>query len=276
LEARVAAHARLSGSELADALAPLLLDRRLANHWLHERLADASAACPRLPKGRSDPCMHSLVMMDCPPVQLSLAWISAEGWQRQRDARGGAEVIGFADGWTRLCLLAGRDLAIRRYRLDASGLHAEPIETLSAGAMLSLDNARESLRFAHVATDAVLLRLLVRDDAAELAREHDAATGRLLRTRQAQSWQGRIQMMLSLLRAMGRRDAVPMIAEQLPFWPKALRWHAVREVLACDASAGLALLHTVSLHDPDSELRSLALRTSADLAARYPQLASAG
>lgn len=268
-----------SAQALCAALGPMLTEGELSRLWMAERLADMADERPNLPAGYADPACQSLVMLDHGLVHLSLAMISAEGWNAQRNAsRALPDIIGFADGWTAIRFLVADGARIQRHRLEHSNgkwrAYPQSPEDIESGHFLRLNNAVETLRFVKVNADIVMQRLLVRDPDVGHAYECDAATGEVLRVRQAQSHQGRTQMMVSLLRSLGRRDAVPVIAKAMTSWPAHLRWHGVREALATDSVAGFVLLEAMAQTDPDEPLRMFAKTTRDDLVARYPQLAA--
>lgn len=264
----------LTGHALFDALADRVCDADLARQWLREWLAMVAGGGTSLPAGRADAVMQSLVLLDDGRAQLSLALVGARDWHRQRISQPDApDVIGFADGWTRIVFLSADGAAVQRFVFDGRTAHAQSVEGIATGQVLDLANDRESLRFSDLGGDVVMLRLLVRDPGLGLAMECDAATGAVLRTRQAQSHEGRSQMIVSLLRSLGRQDAVSVIAERINGWPPHLRWHGVREALATDSIAGFRLLTQMAEADADAGLRALAARTRSDLALRYPDLA---
>jgi hypothetical protein len=267
-----------SAEVLCKGLGPLLTDGNLARDWLGKRLADMAQGGPSLPAGYADAVCQSLVMFDSDRVHLSLAIMSANAWNAQRETKDTPDIVGFADGWTALSFLGAPDMQLQRYILGKEGanLHAfrEPPESPGSGELIYMDNACEALRFVHLGADAVMVRLLVRDPDAEQAIECDARTGEVLRVRQAQSRHGRTQMTLSLLRSLERTEAVPIFERDIATWPAHLRWHGVREALALDSASGFRLLEVVADSDADESVRSLARRTRDDLLARYPQLSA--
>lgn len=274
LAAALRATGVLTGHSLFEALADLVCDADLARQWLAERLTLAAGDGIALPTGRADAVMQSLVLFDDGRAQLSLALVCAHSWHRQRESRPDTpNVIGFADGWTRIVFLSATDAAVQRFVFDGIRARQQPAETIATGQVLDIANARQSLRFSWLGGDVVMLRLLVRDADQGLAVECDTATGAVLRTRQAQSHEGRSQMIISLLRSLGRQDAVAVIADCINGWPPHLRWHGVREALATDSIAGFRLLTEMAEEDADAGLRTLAARTRSYLALRYPYLA---
>ena len=69
-------------------------------------------------------------------------------------------------------------------------------------------------------------------------------------------------MMVSLLRAMEREDALPLIIEEALDSPHFYtRWHIMREMLAMDADAALPSLRRMAAGDPHPDIRAAARQT---------------
>jgi HEAT repeat protein len=77
-------------------------------------------------------------------------------------------------------------------------------------------------------------------------------------------------MMLSLLRIMDRKDAVPVFREAARGRHFYARWEAVRELLALDVEAALPELEAMAAADAHPEVRAAAGETLAMLAAVQP------
>ena len=75
----------------------------------------------------------------------------------------------------------------------------------------------------------------------------------------------RVQMMVSLLRAMEREDALPLIVEALASPQFYTRWHVMREMLAMDAEAALPSLRRMAAGDPHPEVRAAAAADARDV-----------
>ena len=266
---------RWSAQARADTLWPLVSQTEFATRWLRDRLERMASRRPGLPPGYSDPALQSLVMLDDGQLHLSLALIDGVRWRALHAAADDQPcIVEFADGWTRLRFLKGEGAELRIYHRDADGtLEPDDPQSVRDGQEFALDNARQSLRLSAVGDDVLLVRLLVRDPGLGHALECDAATGQVLRTRQAQSHEARTQMILSLLRSLARADAIALVADLVATWPAELRWHAVREALVLDSRAGFALLLAMGRDDPDPKLRQLASETRDRLIVAHPQLA---
>ena len=70
-------------------------------------------------------------------------------------------------------------------------------------------------------------------------------------------------MALTLLRHLGRTDAAPLFAEATQADDFALRWHAMRELVALDPAAALPRLTAMAAADPHPEVRRAAQATLA-------------
>ncbi len=269
------AHRQLSAPDRAEALWLLASDPALVTQWLRAQLQEMAGDPARLPAGYADPVLQSLVLLDDGELHLSLAFVDAVRWnERHAKADGGGDVIEFADGWTRVRVLHATGATVQMHaRSDRGEWRADRPKRLCQGQEFVLDNARQALRFCSVSHDIVLLRLLVRDPDLRHVVECEAATGQVLRRRQAQSHDARVQMMLSLLRSLGRTGAIDVIAASIGAWPPELRWHGVCEALALDAFSGFALLEAMAREDADPDLRALAQQTRSQRVVAHPQVA---
>lgn len=258
----------------ADALWPHVREPGFVQHWLRASLADMARDPAILPPGHASPWLQSLVLFDDGELHLSLAMIEGRAWHSARQIEA-QQTLEFADGWARLCFLRAEQVEVQRFHRDPARpdrAYAHGFQQVRTGQEFALDNASELLRFSTIEGECLYLRLLVRDPDQRHVSEHDTRTGALLRIRQAQAHEGRLQMTLSLLRSLGRTDAVDGVAQKVSDWPPELRWHAVREALALDSRRGFALLDAMSRDDPDPKLRALALATRERLLLAHPEL----
>jgi hypothetical protein len=139
---------------------------------------------------------------------------------------------------------------------------------LRPGELLAFDRDT-SFVVEHARRDIVLLHATIFAGAAPTACEYDRATLALRATGSARERAARMQMLTTLLGAIGRADAAGFEAASRA--PEAhVRWHAMREWLALDADAASARLDAIARDDPDAELRALAAETMTRLAAPAP------
>ena len=102
---------------------------------------------------------------------------------------------------------------------------------------------------------------MVRSAAAPLAAEYDSATLDFIGASSTDEASSRLEMMVSLLRAMGREDAFPRFEEALDAPQFYTRWHIMREMLAMDAEAALPSLRRMAASDPHPDVRAAASQT---------------
>lgn len=148
----------------------------------------------------------------------------------------------------------------------------EPI-TLERGVRVAFDCNRESLLAQLVETRLVTLRLLQAAPMPVPGREYCRQTGMLLHQSAGSLASSRREMMAALLGRMGRREAAPVLAGMaLDETEQSLRWQALRECLALDASEGFTTLGKIARNDADA-LTHPAGALRAQLLETYPQLA---
>ncbi len=129
------------------------------------------------------------------------------------------------------------------------------------GEQFELDGRHQSFVIEHVARDMVYLHAEVLTDPAPLVVEYDSKTLGFVGASSADEGSSRVQMMVSLLRAMGREDALPLIEESIAGAHFYARWHIMRELLALDAQAALPALRRMAAEDPHPEVRATAGKT---------------
>ncbi len=136
-------------------------------------------------------------------------------------------------------------------------------DRLQDGDEVLIDGARESFVIEHATSDMVYFQAMVHAGAAPLATEYDRQTLEFLSASTTDESSSRIQMMVSLLRAMDREDALPLMERELASPHFHTRWHVMREMLALDAEAALPALKRMAAGDPHPEVRTAATSTLA-------------
>lgn len=137
-------------------------------------------------------------------------------------------------------------------------LRALPPVALADGEVRVLDGRRRA--FALAGACAPVVTLTVAPRAGGLARAYDRASGRLVRVAGNDADESRRQMLLTLLRVSGRRDAAAHFDAATRAPAHQLRWAAMREWLALDATAALPRLRALA-DDPHHEVRAAARAT---------------
>ncbi|RXZ65895.1 hypothetical protein [Pelagerythrobacter rhizovicinus] len=183
----------------------------------------------------------------------------------------------FTDGERHEICLAGaaeaRRVSAKEGQRNRAELTCKTIR-IAAGTRLSFAGLRETKLVDRVEGRLVLLRLARQAAAPRPSVEYRLSDGALLHRAAGACDESRRELMLALLGAMQREDAVPAIARLVRTGSDSLRWQALRECLALDSAAGFRELSQLArdaadpLHGP-----ACALRT--ELLAGYPQLAAA-
>lgn len=175
-------------------------------------------------------------------------------------------------GGARLAFHAAPDPGGRFRAATAPACRRIARRTIRDGEIVAIDGLTESFAVEAIAAPVLTVAGELRAPPGTLAREHDAATFAFIGASAADDACSRSGLMLSLLRVLGRRDAADLFARTIPNAPFFLRWQAMREYLALDASAALPALADMAAADPHEEVRGAAARTLAILRVRHPAL----
>jgi hypothetical protein len=173
--------------------------------------------------------------------------------------------------WKRV--LSGSGVADRVLRADGDDAPLRPGTLwLRAGQVHHGFGPRESLDVRRVDGTMAVLRLERQLDDHGPVREYCLANGTLAHQAGARRHDSRDELVVALLGAMERIDAVPRMAQvALGGGGETLRWETLREVTALDALAGVELLAQVAA-DPEDSLRAPAAALLETLLAARPDL----
>lgn len=194
-----------------------------------------------------------------------------------RDSANSPDSVCFTDGERHEICLAGvaqaRRVTVTGGRPGKAELACSSMR-IAAGSCLSFVGLQETKLVDRVEGRLVMLRLS-RPAAWPLPSvEYRLADGVLLHRAAGACRESRQELMLAVLGAMQRRDAVPAIAHLTRTGSESLRWQALRECLALDSAAGFRELSRMA-HDGTDPLHGPARALRCDLLAQYPQLAGA-
>lgn len=131
------------------------------------------------------------------------------------------------------------------------------------GETIMLDGRSQSFVIEHAVSDIVYVQAATPAGAAPVSVEYDADTLRFAGASSTDEIGSRVQMMVSLLRLLDRRDAAPLIRDCLASPHFYVRWHVMREFLALDADLALPSLREMAESDPHAEVRAAAAQTLA-------------
>lgn len=139
-------------------------------------------------------------------------------------------------------------------------VEGDPV-VLRDGMTLRIDGRDTGQLIAAATSDLVMLTATIRRDASPFMREYAIDGGALVRVAALDEAAARTQMLLALLRQMGRADAADCFdaASRDPAF--FVRWQAMREWVALDAATALPRLRAMA-HDPHPEVRQAAIQTA--------------
>jgi hypothetical protein len=129
---------------------------------------------------------------------------------------------------------------------------------IADGEEVVLDGRYQSFVIDHAERAIVYYQAVARAQCAPVAAEYDSETLRFIGASSTDEAASRIQMMVSLLRALDREDALPLFEKALEDSPFYARWHIMREMLALDADAALPALRAMAAGDPHPDVRAAA------------------
>ena len=144
--------------------------------------------------------------------------------------------------------------------------------TLERGSAFSIAGECEALALDAIGGLLLTLRLYRRPVGDTPARQYDIASGVLVHQTSSERRDSQAELMMALLRAMGRSDAAPTLATLARTGAPPARWQALRECLALDSVTGFAALLDVA-GQADDPLCAPAQRLAESLAAQHPALA---
>ncbi len=259
----------------------------LANtRWLRDRLgealallaADPFARPPLRPVGGGDGGSGSLILAERGAVRIALHIYTAAAAAPTHAVfvPGCATIRVLAAAGASLCLHQAEVTAAE----EAGGFTASaaapcrsaPPRALADGEILCLDTARQSYSLTGAQGDVLFLELTVQPPAPLPIRSYDLAPGRLAHVSASQRDASFRTTALTLLRHLGRTDAAPLFAEATQADDFALRWHAMRELIALAPAAALPRLSAMATSDPHPEVRRAAKATLA----LYPKPSPSG
>ncbi len=130
--------------------------------------------------------------------------------------------------------------------------------TIEDGETIVVDGRRQSYIIEHAAANFVDIQANLKTGQAPVGVEYDAATRRFLGCSAVDEGDCRIQMVTTLVRALGHRAAFPAIAAFLDHPSFFVRWHAMKELLRIDVQAARPHLKLMAARDPHPDPRAAA------------------
>lgn len=215
-----------------------------------------------------------LLLVDRPLLSVYLSIVSAAAIAEKRLDRSGPASIAFTGRRSvyRFLRAGGAILSLWEAPDIEAGFSAETSgrcrllerRAVFDGDLLELDGRRHGFVIEYAQADIVYLQASTPAGSAPLTVEYDSRTLRFAGASSSDELSSRIQLMLSLLRTLDRRDSAPLFREMVGGPNFFDRWHAMREFLALDSEQALPCLRDMAERDPHPEVRAAA-RSTLDL-----------
>ena len=242
-------------------------------------MAELIAAC------RSDPFFrppffplvnevhNSLLLYHHPDLSISLGVTGVDMLAAKRTSRNGPASINFNGYATMIRFLKAGGATISFWETDEIGddfaageagpCRLTGCRQMQDGDEIFIDGRRQSFVIEHAEADILFFQAVARAGCAPVSAEFDSDTLELIGASSTDEASSRLQMMVSLLRALGREDAFPLFEEAMAGAQFYTRWHIMREMLAMDADAALPTLRRMAAEDPHPDIRAAARQTLA-------------
>lgn len=214
-----------------------------------------------------------LLLVDRPLLSIYLSIANAAGIAEKRLGRNGPASIAFPGRRSvyRFLRSGGAVLSLWEAPAIEAGFSAETSgrcrlverRAMSDGDLLELDGRRQGFVIEHSQSDIVYLQASTPVGSAPLTVEYDSRTLLFAGASSSCELSSRIQLMLSLLRTLDRRESAPFFREMVSSPNFFDRWHAMREFLALDSEQALPCLRDMADRDPHPEVRAAAGSTLA-------------
>ena len=219
------------------------------------------------------PVHLGLLLLDSAKLSILLALTSPDALAAKRIARNGAASITFGGQRSIFKFLKGGGAILSfweappigvSFTADANARCRKVDERrIEDGETFNIDGSRQSFVVEHAVSDILYIQAVTPAGAAPVSVEYDADKSSFAGASSTDEIGSRMQMMVSLLRLLDRRDAAPLIRECLASPHFYVRWHVMREFLALDAELALPSLREMAKSDPHPEVRSAAAQTLA-------------
>jgi hypothetical protein len=268
--------ARTEGAEAVLAVARAFLADPAAIEGMIELMSRRAAEDPYYrPHFRlaSSDVHAGLLLVDTPALTVMLAAMDADAIAAKRAGRSGGASIVFSGQRAVYRFLKVGSAVLSFWevpRIEAGFTAADSgrcrfvgRRRIEDGDFVEIDGRSTAFLIDEARCDLIYLHATTQIDSAPLKVEYDSVSFQFAGASSADEESSRIQMMLSLLRTMDRRDAVPLFVELLSIDRFYARWQVMRELLALDAEAALPHLRAMAADDPHGDVRAAARETLA-------------
>ena len=214
---------------------------------------------------------NSLLLYHHPDLSVSLGITGVDMLAAKRVGRTGRASINFTGFVTLLRFLKAGEATLSFWEASpigddfsesrAGSCRLVERRRIADGEEVLVDGRFQSFVIDHAESDILFLQAVARAGCAPVGTEYDSDTLAFIGASSTDEASSRLQMMVSLLRALGREDAFALFEEALASPQFYTRWHVMREMLSLDAEAALPSLRRMAAADPHPDIRAAARQT---------------
>jgi hypothetical protein len=214
---------------------------------------------------------NSLLLYHHPELSISLGVTGVDMLAAKKTGRKGGASINFNGYSTLLRFLKAGGATLSFWEApeigdnfsaaDAGSCHLTSCRRIEDGEEIVIDGRRQSFVIEHAEADILFFQAVARAGAPPVGLEYDSDSLEFIGASSTDEASSRLQIMVSLLRAIGREDAFRWFEEALDAPQFYTRWHIMREMLAMDADAARPSLERMAASDPHPDIRAAAQQT---------------
>jgi hypothetical protein len=214
---------------------------------------------------------NSLLLYHHPDLSISLGVTGVDMLAAKKTGRKGPASINFTGYATLLRFLKAGGATLSFWEApeigddfaagDAGPCRLVDCRRIADGEEMVIDGRRQSFVIEHAESDILFFQAVARAGCAPVGVEYDSESLKFIGASSTDEASSRLQMMVSLLGALGREDAFPLFEEALDSPQFYTRWHIMREMLGMDAEAALPSLKQMAAEDPHPDIRAAARQT---------------
>jgi hypothetical protein len=214
---------------------------------------------------------NSLLLFHHPDLSISLGVTGLDMLAAKKTGRRGPASINFTGFVTLLRFMKAGGATLSFWeappigedfsQADAGRCRLVERRRIADGEEFVIDGRRQSFVIEHATSDILFFQAVARAGCAPVGVEYDSDSCDFIGATGTDEASARLEMMVSLLRALDRDDAFPVFEEALDSPQFYTRWHVMSEMLAMDADAALPALRRLAEADPHPDVRAAAWQT---------------
>ena len=214
---------------------------------------------------------HSLLLYHHPDLSISLGVTGVDMLAAKKTGRSGGASINFTGYASLLRFMKAGGATVSFWEApwigdnflasEAGKCRMTACRRIADGEEIFVDGRHQSFVIEHAESDILFFQAVARAGCAPVGVEFDSDNLNCIGASSTDEASSRLQMMVSLLRALGRDEAFALFEEALASPQFYTRWHVMREMLAMDADAALPSLQHMAEADPHPDIRAAARQT---------------